>query len=217
MHATSPAVAPWRSDAALAHLALGDTGVAEALIDEEERLARSAGVPRALGIAQRARGLLAGGERGVELLATAAATLAGTEAPVERARALADLGGALRRRGRRAEAREGLARALDLALRHGAQRIAEQARGDLRAAGGRPRREVLTGVAALTPSERRVVELAAGGQTNAEIARELFVTPRTVEGHLTHAYAKLEVHGRGELAAALASGVGGTSREGGAS
>jgi DNA-binding CsgD family transcriptional regulator len=203
LQAPSPAVAPWRSTVAIAHHALGDATAARALVQEEAKLARAAGLPRAIGIAQRAAGVIEGGERDIELLAEAATTLAGTEAPVERARALADLGVALRRRGRRAQARDVLAQALDVAHRHHAHRIAEHARRELRAAGARPRRALLTGVEALTPSERRVAEFAAQGLTNAEIARQLFVAPRTVEGHLTHVYRKLDISRRTELADAL--------------
>jgi DNA-binding CsgD family transcriptional regulator len=58
-------------------------------------------------------------------------------------------------------------------------------------------------VAALTPSELRVARLAADGRTNREIARGLYVTPKTVETHLAHAYAKLGITGRAGLAAAL--------------
>jgi DNA-binding CsgD family transcriptional regulator len=57
---------------------------------------------------------------------------------------------------------------------------------------------------ALTPSELRVARLAAEGRTNREIAYELYVTLKTVEGHLARAYAKLEITGRGQLARALA-------------
>jgi DNA-binding CsgD family transcriptional regulator len=52
----------------------------------------------------------------------------------------------------------------------------------------------------LTPTERRVAELAATGRSNKEIARTLFVTVNTVEGHLSHAYAKLGVRSRAQLA-----------------
>ncbi|HEV2771328.1 MAG TPA: helix-turn-helix transcriptional regulator [Thermoleophilaceae bacterium] len=62
---------------------------------------------------------------------------------------------------------------------------------------------MLTGVASLTPSERRVVDLAAEGESDRDIAQALFVTPKIVEIHLTRAYRKLDVGSRRELAAAL--------------
>ena len=66
-----------------------------------------------------------------------------------------------------------------------------------------PRRRAGTGADALTASERRVAELAAGGVSNKEIAQSLFVTLRTVELHLSNAYSKLEIRSRHELATAL--------------
>jgi DNA-binding CsgD family transcriptional regulator len=68
------------------------------------------------------------------------------------------------------------------------------------ATGARPRRLVLTGVESLTPSERRVAAMAAEGLTNPQIAQALFVSTRTVEGHLTHVFRKLDVVARSELA-----------------
>jgi DNA-binding CsgD family transcriptional regulator len=68
----------------------------------------------------------------------------------------------------------------------------------------RPRREALSGVESLTPSERRVADLAAAGRTNRDVAQELFVTPKTVEVHLSNAYRKLGIRSRRELAGALA-------------
>ena len=64
----------------------------------------------------------------------------------------------------------------------------------------------LTGLAALTASERRVAELAGQGMTNREIAQALFVTARTVEGHLTQVFRKLDVPSRDGLAQALPRG-----------
>jgi DNA-binding CsgD family transcriptional regulator len=122
---------------------------------------------------------------------------------LEHVRALVDLGAALRRRGRAEAAREPLREALHLADRDGAVRLAERARDELRAAGARPRRAALTGRDALTAAERRVATLAAEGRTNRQIAQELFVTQRTVETHLTHTFAKLDIGSREELAAAL--------------
>jgi DNA-binding NarL/FixJ family response regulator len=64
---------------------------------------------------------------------------------------------------------------------------------------------VLSGLDALTPSERRVAQLAAAGLANHDIAQHLFITTRTVEGHLTHAYQKLDITSREQLPAALAT------------
>jgi len=77
---------------------------------------------------------------------------------------------------------------------------------DWGAAGGRPRRLLLSGMESLTASERRIAELAADGLTNRQIADALFVTPRTVEGHLTQVFRKLEISGRRELPLATATG-----------
>ncbi len=70
-------------------------------------------------------------------------------------------------------------------------------------AGARPRRVPLSGVASLTASELRVARSAAAGRSNREIAQALFVTVRTIEGHLTHAYQKLGIASRGQLAEVL--------------
>ena len=128
---------------------------------------------------------------------------AGSPALLERAHSLAEFGAALRRAGRRAAAREPLAEALDLAARCGARPLAARAREELKATGARPRRAWRTGVEALTPSELRVARLAAEGRSNREIAHELYVTLKTVEGHLARAYAKLGIEGRGQLREAL--------------
>ncbi len=202
---TAPSTAPWRSDAALAQLALGAAAEARALAAEEVALANAFGAPRTLGIALRAAGLAEGGKRGIELLRQAVDVLEGSAARLERARAMTDLGAALRRAGQRAESREILRPALDLAHRCGALALTERTRTELIAAGGRPRRLVLSGLDSLTPSERRVAQLAAAGLPNRDIAQHLFITTRTVEGHLTHAYQKLAITSREQLPAALAT------------
>jgi DNA-binding CsgD family transcriptional regulator len=194
---------PWRSDAALAHLALGARAEARALAAEEVALAQAYNAPRTLGIALRAAGLAEGGRRGIELLRQAVGVLEGSGARLEHARAMTDLRAALRRAGQRAESRETLRPALDLAHRCGALALTERARTELVAAGGRPRRLVLSGLDSLTPSERRVAQLAAVGLSNRDIAQNLFITTRTVEGHLTHAYHKLAITSREQLPAAL--------------
>jgi DNA-binding CsgD family transcriptional regulator len=98
-----------------------------------------------------------------------------------------------------------LRQAVDVAHRIGAEPLAIRAETELRATGARPRRVMLTGLEALTASERRIAELAADGLTNGQIAQTLFVTARTVEGHLTNVFLKLDVKARTELPAALAA------------
>jgi DNA-binding CsgD family transcriptional regulator len=125
--------------------------------------------------------------------------LAGSEARLEHARALVDLGAALRRVNQRAEARERLREGVDLAQRVGALGLARRANEEIAATGARPRRVLQTGLDALTASERRVAQLAADGMSNKEIAQTLFVTIKTVEVHLSHAYRKLGISSRAQL------------------
>jgi DNA-binding CsgD family transcriptional regulator len=89
----------------------------------------------------------------------------------------------------------------------GAVALEQRARAELIAAGGRPRRPVTTGIEALTPSERRVAEMAASGMTNREIAESLFVTVKAVQWHLGHVYRKLGVTGREQLPTELTTGA----------
>lgn len=126
-------------------------------------------------------------------------SLEGTSARLELAYALVELGASLRREGSRKEACAHLRHGLELAHRSGAVPLAERAREELLAAGARPRRPVFTGVEALTASERRVARLAAEGRSNREIAQALFVTQRTVETHLQHAFQKLGIGSRSAL------------------
>jgi DNA-binding NarL/FixJ family response regulator len=98
-----------------------------------------------------------------------------------------------------------LRRAIDAAHHLGAEALARRAETELRATGARPRRVFLSGLESLTASELRIAELAADGLTNREIAQTLFVTARTVEGHLTNVFNKLDVKDRTGLSAALAA------------
>jgi DNA-binding NarL/FixJ family response regulator len=109
----------------------------------------------------------------------------------------------LRRANSRAEARDVLAAGLELAHACGATALAERTRTELLATGARPRRVARRGVDALTPSEGRVARMASEGQTNREIAQALYVTPKTVEVHLSSAYRKLDIRSRRDLPSAL--------------
>jgi DNA-binding CsgD family transcriptional regulator len=201
----NPGLISWRSSLAPALAAAGERGQALALTREEVELARAFDVPRELGMALRAAGLVEGGAAGIDLLREAVAVLRASPARLEHARALTDLGAALRRKGQRSDAREPLRAGLDLAQRCGATALAHLAHGELVATGARPRRLVLSGVDALTASERRVAEMAAEGLTNRQIAQALFVAEKTVQGHLGHAYRKLDITSRSELPDALQS------------
>ena len=192
-----------RSGAAQALLLLGQRERAWVLAESELADAHVFGERRALGIALRVAGLARGGEPGQRLLEESVTTLQQCPALLERAKSLVELGAALRRVGQRVAARSLLFEALDLAASCGARPLAERARVELTAAGGRPRRERRHGVDALTPSELRVAQLAADGYTNPQIAHSLYVTPKTVETHLAHTYTKLGITHRGQLPDAL--------------
>jgi DNA-binding CsgD family transcriptional regulator len=199
----NPSGVPWRSWAAEGLRRLGRNEEARALAEEELALARRWGDPHAIGASLRVLGLVEGGKTGIELLREAVELLAGSEARLEHAHALVDLGAALRRANQRTEARERLREGVDLARTVGALGLAERANDELAATGARPRRVIQTGLDALTASERRVAQLAADGMSNKEIAQTLFVTIKTVEVHLSHAYRKLEISSRAQLDTAL--------------
>jgi DNA-binding CsgD family transcriptional regulator len=203
-----PARTPWLSELALA--VLGESPAeAEKLAARELERSRQTGLARCEGISLRVAGIVAGGARGIDLLRESLACLADTPSRLELARSQVELGAALRRLHRRADARELLTAGLDLAHRCGAERLMRRAEDELRAAGARPRRRTSTGADALTASERRVAMLAAEGRSNLEIAQELYVGLKTVEAHLSHAYAKLGLSGQGSrqrLGDALATG-----------
>ena len=195
---------PWRTTAAQAALMLGDSDRAVDLASDELTRAERTDVLHMRIRARRVVGLAQLGSQGVRSLRVAVRLGSNAPTRLETIRALVDLGAALRRENRRSEAREWLERGADMAARGGAVALAERARVELAATGARPRREaLLSGPASLTPSERRIAELAATGQSNREIAQALFVTPKTVEYHLRNTYRKLDIANRAELAEAL--------------
>ena len=200
--ARNPALFPWRTHRALALHALGRTGEALAVAHEELEPARTWGAPGTIGRTLRIIGTLER-EDGLSRLEEAAALLETSTDRLEYAKTLLALGSATRRARRPTEAREPLRRALEVAAACGADALVEEIRTELAAAGAQPRTTALSGVEALTPSERRVAGLAAEGQTNRDIAQALYVTPKTVEVHLSNAYRKLGIRSRRELAGAL--------------
>ena len=138
-----------------------------------------------------------GGDEGIEHLRESIALLAPMTARLEHARSLVELGAALRRTGKRGDARRALEEGRELAHRCGADRLTARAAEELRASGVSPRRLADTGLEALTASERRVARMVAEGRTNPEVAQELFISLKTVETHLSNVYAKLGLSGHG--------------------
>jgi DNA-binding CsgD family transcriptional regulator len=190
---------PWRAARARVVAGDGSTDLARELAEEELVHAEHWGTPYAQGVALMARGLAEPGAGAVGFLEQAVEALATAHAGIELARAHVELGAALRRAGRRTDARHPLATGMDGALRCGSPALANRAWDELRLAGARPRRQHVTGVESLTAAERRVAAMAAEGRTNRDIAQALFVSVKTVEGHLRNAYAKLGIEGRAGL------------------
>jgi ATP/maltotriose-dependent transcriptional regulator MalT len=198
---------PWRHLAVEAALALGERRRALGFATELSELTETWDTPSARGLASAALGLATGGGEGIERLEVGALLLAASPARLDHARVLVRLGETMRREGHRGAARGPLRQGLEAARACGATALASRAHEELVAAGSRPRRLSFSGVESLTASERRVVDLAASGRTNREIAATLLVSIRTVENHLGHAYNKLGIGSRRDLPAALAGPV----------
>ena len=193
----------WVPSAAAALTSLGRREEAVEIARRELAEAGAFGAPHLRGIALSACGSLESGPAALTRLREGVAILERSQARLDHARALVNLGVGLRDRGQRELARRQLSEALDIASRCGAIALAERARSELIATGARPRREQLTGPGSLTPAELRAARMAADGLSNREIAQALFVSAKTIETQLSAAYAKLSIASRRELRGAL--------------
>ncbi len=191
---------PPRLQRALLEHAAGEQAVAADTAEHALRVARGWGTPGAVGEALRVLGVVTGD---AETLRGAVDSLAASPLRLEHATALADLGGLLRRHGARRDAREPLHAALELARDCGADGLAARAGDELEMTGIRVPPRTGSGPDALTPSERRIAGLAADGASNREIAQTLFLSVKTIEMHLGHAYRKLGIGSRRDLRTAL--------------
>jgi DNA-binding CsgD family transcriptional regulator len=149
------------------------------------------------------RALVAPRAHAISLLQEAREHFSASHAQLELARCTLELGANLRASGERRAARAILRDAHDTAYTCGASALCDRSRAELLLAGGRPRPPAGAGASALTVAERRVAELAANGLTNRQIARTLYLSPKTIEMHLRSAYRKLDLPGRDRLASAL--------------
>jgi DNA-binding CsgD family transcriptional regulator len=190
------------ADLAESLIAVGRYDEAEPIIMWLASRGRDLGRGRAIGAAARCRGLLLAANgvmsAALEQLERAVKAHRPLGIPLELGRTLLVQGRVARRAKRKREAREALEEAVQIFNRLPAPLWAANARAELARIGGRR-----PGPERLTPTEDRIARLAAGGRTNQEIADVLFVSVRTIESHLSHAYAKLGVRSRTELAAAL--------------
>ncbi len=166
-------------------------------------IAHAAGTDWALGTHARAAAMLTGGEAAEGLYQEAIERLSRVKSCATLARAHLLYGEWLRREHRRVDAREQLRVAHTMLSDIGMEAFAERARRELLATGETVRKRTVATLDELTPQEVQVARLAVGGQTNPEIAAQLFLSPRTVEWHLRKVFGKLGVGSRKELRAAL--------------
>ena len=166
-------------------------------------IAHTADTDWALGTHARAAALLAEGATAERLYREAIERLSQLRTRATLARAHLLYGEWLRREHRRVDAREQLRVAHTMLSDMGMEAFAERARRELLATGETVRKRTVETLDDLTPQESQVVRLAADGQTNPEIGAQLFLSPRTVEWHLTKAFGKLGISSRKELPSAL--------------
>jgi DNA-binding CsgD family transcriptional regulator/tetratricopeptide (TPR) repeat protein len=187
-----------------AYARLGQTGKAKPVVASLERQARATGVAWTLGTAARCRALVADADAAAEAGFQEALRLHEGAGAFERARTELCFGEWLRRRGHRRDSRMHLGAALEAFEASGATPWAERSRRELRASGLTLRRRQPAAREQLTPQELQIARLVAEGKTNRDVAATLFVTPKTVEFHLTRVYRKLEIHSRSELVRRMA-------------
>ncbi|MEA2451231.1 MAG: hypothetical protein QOG63_3163, partial [Thermoleophilaceae bacterium] len=186
-----------------AYLRLGRGEEAAAVAAGFAAAAEAKGQPWALARALRCRGLVATGAAADSWYREALELHERTPDGFEAARTRLAYGAHLRRARQRVRSREQLRAALEAFEDLGATPWADQARVELAATGETARRRDPSTLDDLTPQERQIASLLAGGKTTREAAAAIFLSPKTVEYHLRHVYAKLGVHSREELAAAF--------------
>ena len=200
-----PGAFPVAPDLVEALVWLGRTAEASTVVSRLRDLAERQKHPLGLATVSRCAAVIRLGsgydEQAAAQLAAAAASFGELGLRFDQARSLLWLGREKRRASKRSMARRVLETARAKFDEMGADGWAGQARTELDLLGGRR----VTAAGRLTAAEQRVVELAAAGLSNKQIARRLFVAVHTVEVHLAHAYAKLGVRSRAELASRLAS------------
>lgn len=178
---------------------LGNASEAETHLARLDRQAEATGSAWGRAAAKRCRAFLSSDDDLVDSFEAALLLHDDEPSAFERARTHLCYGERLRRAGQRRAARAQLESAVDAFDRVGAEPWAERARIELRASGARLQRRDPTDAERLTPQELQIAQFIADGLTNRDIAGRLFLSPKTVEFHLTRIYRKLEIHSRAEL------------------
>ncbi len=181
----------------------GQPGRAAGALRSLSEITSASGTDWALGVQARSRALLTEGEAAERGYVAAIQRLSRTRVRLDLARAHLLYGEWLRRENRRIDAREQLRRAHQMLQTMGAEGFAERARRELMAAGQTVRKRTAEAAGLLTAQERQIARRAREGRTNAEIGAELFLSPRTVEWHMSNVFAKLGIASRRQLWQAL--------------
>ncbi|MGW2718875.1 AAA family ATPase [Streptomyces sp. NPDC001492] len=212
MGAADPPLLHWYGDLAEALVILGETDAAGAVLREARTRVSGDAPGSVLAALERAEGLREAGlgraKEGALRLRAAADRLRHLPLPMELVRTLIALGAVERRARRRTAARAALGEALETATRIGAAPLVARAGDELaRLDAGDRGGEAGAAGPELTPTEARIAELVGGGATNREVAAELFISVKTVEGALSRVYRKVGVRSRTALAHAMAVAV----------
>jgi DNA-binding CsgD family transcriptional regulator len=202
------AIDPWTAVGALPELIeaatrLDETAIALDALDRLAEATQPAGTDFALGVEARSRALMSAGGAAEPLFHESIERLGRTSLRPELARAQLLYGEWLRHEGRRGEAREHVRIAEEMFTEMGMEAFADRARGELVAAGSKPRTRHLEIRDELTAQEEQIARLAGDGLTNTQIGTRLFLSPRTVEYHLHKVFGKLGIDSRSGLEAAL--------------
>ena len=201
---TNSAAAAWgMAELVEAAVRVGEHGAAAEAGHRFAMIAHAAGTDWALGVNARLRALVSAGEQADDHYQESLERLGRGQMRVDLARTQMLYGEWLRRENRRVDARAQLRTAHDQFAAIGLEAFTERARRELQATGETVRKRSLDTRDDLTPHERQIAELARDGLSNAEIGARLFISRRTVEWHLRHVFAKLEIRSRRELADAL--------------